>query len=61
MPQVYLGRTAAEMKSTVGAVAHDLVCYIRHRNGLSNQVIRPFIDYLKPSDWTPRNPFKEEN
>lgn len=59
--QVYLGRTAAEMKSTVGAVAHDLVCYIRHRNGLSNQVIRPFIDYLKPSDWTPRNPFKEEN
>ena len=58
--KVFLGRTAAEMKSTVGAVAHDLVCYIRHRNGFSNQVIRPFIDYLKPSDWIPRNPFKEE-
>lgn len=56
---VYLGRTAAEMKSTVGAVAHDLVCYIRHRNSLSNQVIRPFIDYLQPSEWIPRNPFKE--
>ncbi|HET6991835.1 MAG TPA: GNAT family N-acetyltransferase [Bacteroidia bacterium] len=57
--KVYLGRTAAEMKSTVGAIPHDLVCYIRHRNGLSNQVIRPFIDYLKPSPWVPRNPFKE--
>lgn len=59
--QVYLGRTAAEIKSTVGAVAHDLVCYIRHRNGLSNQVIRPFIDYLKPSVWVPRNPFRESD
>lgn len=61
VPAVYLGRTAAEIKSTVGAEAQDLVCYIRHRNGLSNQVIRPFIDYLKPSPWVPRNPFKEEN
>ncbi len=60
LPEVFLGRTAAEMKSTVGATAENLVCYIRHRNGLSNQVIRPFIDYLKPSEWVPRNPFKEE-
>lgn len=57
--KVFLGRTAAEMKSTVGAEPHDLVCYIRHRNGLSNQVIRPFIDYLKPSPWVPRSPFKD--
>ena len=60
VPDVYLGRTAAEIKSTVGAEAHDLVCYIRHRNGLSNQIIRPFIDYLKPSEWIPRNPFKDD-
>ncbi|MBI3509937.1 MAG: GNAT family N-acetyltransferase [Bacteroidetes bacterium] len=58
-PELFLGRTASEMKTTVGAKAHDLVCYIRHRNGLSNQVIRPFIDYLQPSEWTPRNPFKD--
>lgn len=56
--ELLLGRTAAEIKSTIGAVAHDLSCYIRHRNSLSNQIIRPFIDYLKPSEWTPRNPFK---
>jgi hypothetical protein len=57
--EVFLGRTAAEMKSTVGAVAHDLVCYIRHPNVLSNQVIRPFVSYLQPSPWTPRSPFKD--
>ncbi|MGL4598788.1 MAG: GNAT family N-acetyltransferase [Bacteroidia bacterium] len=53
-----LGRTAAEIKSTVGAQAYNLVCYIRHRNAFSNQIIRPFIDYLRPSEWTPRSPFK---
>lgn len=58
--RVYLGRTASEIKSTVGARAHHLTCYIRHRNSFSNQLIRPFIDYLQPSEWVPRNPFKEE-
>lgn len=57
--QLLLGRTAAEIKSAIGAVAHDFTCYIRHRNSIHNQVIRPFIDYLKPSDWTPRSPFKD--
>lgn len=59
--ELLLGRTAAEIKSTIGAVAHDLTCYIRHRNSISNQIIRPFIDYLKPSEWTPRNPFRNED
>ena len=58
--ELLLGRTAAEIKSTIGAVPYDLNCYIRHRNSFSNQIIRPFIDYLRPSEWTPRNPFKNE-
>jgi predicted N-acyltransferase len=57
--QVFLGRTASEIKSTVGAEAYQLTCYIRHRNSLSNRIIKPFVDYLKPSEWVPRNPFKE--
>lgn len=56
--QLLLGRTAAEIKSTIGAVAHDFTCYIRHRNSIHNQVIRPFIEYLKPTEWTRRNPFR---
>lgn len=58
--ELLLGRTAAEIKSTIGAVPHNLTCYIRHRNSFSNQIIRPFIDYLKPTEWTPRSPFKNE-
>ncbi len=58
--QLYLGRTASEIKSTVGAKAYELRCYVRHRNPLSNRIIKPFIDYLKPTEWIPRNPFKEQ-
>ncbi len=58
--QLFLGRTASEIKSTIGAKAHELRCYVRHRNPLSNRIIKPFVDYLKPTDWIPRNPFKEE-
>lgn len=57
--KLYLGRTASEIKSTLGAEAHELICYVRHRNPLSNRIIRPFIEYLKPTEWVPRNPFKE--
>ena len=57
---LFLGRTASEIKSTVGAKAYELKCYVRHRNPLSNRIIKPFIDYLKPTEWIPRSPFKEE-
>jgi len=56
---LFLGRTASEIKSTLGAEAVELTCYIRHRNPLSNRIIKPFVDYLRPSEWIPRNPFKE--
>ncbi|MGZ3942855.1 MAG: hypothetical protein ACXVNR_10330 [Bacteroidia bacterium] len=55
-----LGRTAAEIKSTVGAKSHDLVCYLKPQNTLSNIILKPFINFLEPAEWVPRNPFKEE-
>jgi hypothetical protein len=55
-----LGRTASEIKSTVGAKAYDLTCYIRPQNTLSKMVLKPFIQFLQPTDWVPRNPFKED-
>jgi hypothetical protein len=57
--QLFLGRTASEIKSTIGAEAFELKCYIRHHNPLSNRIIKPFVDYLKPAAWIPRSPFKE--
>ncbi len=59
LPKLTLGRTASEIKSTVGAEAYQLICYIRHRNPLSNQLIKPFIDSIKITEWIPRSPFKD--
>lgn len=58
---VNLGRTAAEIKTTVGAKPVDLICYIRPQNTISKIILRPFIQFLQPSEWIARNPFKEEN
>jgi len=59
--RVNLGRTAAEIKTTVGARAQDLTCYIKPQNTISKLIQKPFISFLQPAEWTPRNPFKEEN
>ncbi|HWY11990.1 MAG TPA: hypothetical protein VN026_11725 [Bacteroidia bacterium] len=56
-----LGRTAGEIKSTIGAYAQELTCYIKPQNTVSRMVLKPFISFLQPSDWVPRNPFKEES
>lgn len=53
-------RTALEIKSSVGAVAHDLHCYLRHQNSFANRFAEPLIDYLNPVEiWQPRHPYKE--
>ncbi|HRW74457.1 MAG TPA: GNAT family N-acetyltransferase, partial [Saprospiraceae bacterium] len=55
-------RTAEEIKSSVGAKAVNLTCYIRHRSSFTNRFIRPLLDYLNPvDDWVPRHPFKQED
>jgi len=54
-----LGRTASEIKSTVGAKAHELVCYIKPQNSVSKAILKPFISFLQPTQWIPRNPFKD--
>lgn len=59
--RINLGRTASEIKTTVGAKAHDLICYIKPQNTVSKIVMKPFMQFLQPSEWVPRNPFKEEH
>jgi hypothetical protein len=59
--KVNLGRTAAEIKTTVGAKAQNLICYIKPQNTISKLIQKPFIAYLQPAEWIPRNPFKEES
>ncbi|HND87677.1 MAG TPA: GNAT family N-acetyltransferase, partial [Saprospiraceae bacterium] len=56
---IVFARTALEIKSTVGATARDLWCYLRHQNSLANRFAGTVLDYLKPVEqWQPRHPFK---
>jgi predicted N-acyltransferase len=60
MEKIDFARTALEIKSSVGAVAQEMHCYMRHRNRLSSNLIKFIFETLSPEeDWTPRSPFKD--
>jgi len=53
-------RTALEIKSSVGAVAQDMLCFFRHRSTVSSKFLQLVFDYLNPKEeWQPRSPFKK--
>ncbi len=59
LAKINFGRTAMEIKSSVGAVAEDLYCYIRHRNKLYHRLIPELLHFLSPQEpWIPRSPFR---
>lgn len=58
---INFSRTAMEIKSSIGAEAHEMFCFIRHRREghFSNQLITGFTKFLEPKvAWKPRHPFK---
>jgi hypothetical protein len=57
---INFGRTAAEIKTTIGAKPKELYCYIKAQNTISKLVQKSLIKFLKPDEWIPRNPFKED-
>jgi hypothetical protein len=59
--QLILGRTAMEMKSNIGAEPYEMCCYIRHSGPVFNRAIKPIFNYIKPSEWTQRRPFKDSS
>lgn len=58
--KVKIGRTAEEIKSGVGAQPVEMKFYAKHRNKVTNALLRPFIQQLKPNDFNLRKPFKAE-
>jgi hypothetical protein len=57
--EVVFARTAMEIKSSVGAVAHDMYCYFKHPNSIFNGFVPTLIGYFEPKvEWQPRHPFK---
>lgn len=57
--QLNLGRTAETIKSCVGAKPIEMKLYIRHRNSVSNTLLKPFIEMVTPNNYEIRNPFKK--
>ena len=59
--RINLGRTASEIKSTLGAKPEELTCYIRHKKSLLNKLMKPFINNIQIKSFKQHQPFKEEN
>lgn len=55
---LHFGRTAPEIKSTVGATEAPMSGYLKHRNPFVNFVMHFFTNRMKPKQYLLRNPFK---
>lgn len=56
--RVQMGRTALEIKSTVGAEPQELAFYVRHPNSLFNTLLGGFVSITPQTEWIQRRPFK---
>ena len=59
--QINFGRTASEIKSTIGAKPEHLVCYTRHKHNVINKLLQPFMSRVKIKDFREHQPFKKSN
>ncbi|WP_020539117.1 GNAT family N-acetyltransferase [Lewinella cohaerens] len=58
--ELIFSRTALEIKSSVGAVAEDLYCWMRARYTLVNPLVPIVAKFIAPlPEWEPRHPFKD--
>jgi predicted N-acyltransferase len=59
--KISFARTALEIKSSVGAVAHKTYIYMKHTNPFLNWLLPAIVRFGDPKEeWTPRHPFREE-
>lgn len=57
--KIIFGRTALEIKSSIGAKPIETFGYIEHSNAIINSKMEILFGYLEPkTDWKERNPFK---
>ncbi len=55
---VNFGRTASEIKSSIGAVPQDLTMYLRHKKSLTNKILKLFLQKIQPTPFKQKLPFK---
>lgn len=56
---INFGRTASEIKSSVGAIPQDLTIYLRHKNTIPNKILSLFLNKIQPTEFKQKLPFKE--
>ena len=57
---INFGRTASEIKSSIGAIPQDLTCYIRHKKSIKNKFIKHFLSYIETKPFKQQKPFKSK-
>jgi hypothetical protein len=58
---IVFSRTAHEIKSSLGAQAHDMYLYLKHDRPFINRLLPYTLPILSPPEvWLPRSPFKTE-
>jgi predicted N-acyltransferase len=55
---INFGRTASEIKSSVGAVPQDLTMYFRHKKTITNKILKLFLQRVQPTPFQQKLPFK---
>ncbi len=56
--EIRLGRTAEEIKSSIGAVPIPMKLFIKHHKFIQNWILKSIISKTRPSDFGLRKPFK---
>lgn len=58
--ELCMSRTAMEIKSSVGATASELSCYLHHKRSWGRAIMPYLVRRMNPTDdWVPRHPFKD--
>jgi hypothetical protein len=57
--ELRLGRTAEEIKSSIGAEPINMKLYVKHGNKISNKLLKPIIESIAPGEFELRRPFKQ--
>jgi len=55
---INFGRTASEIKSSVGAKPQDLTMYLRHKKSITNRILKLFLQRVQPTPFQQKSPFK---
>ena len=55
---INFGRTASEIKSSVGAVPQELTMYLRHKKTITNKILKLFLQRVQPTPFQQKFPFK---